>query len=59
MDEHISKEGKTRRKKLDVEWINYEKDYDIILYIWNIEYLKMFKISEKIINYIMKAIENW
>ena len=41
-----------------IAWKDYRKAYERILQIWIIECLKMFKISEKIINFITRAMEN-
>ena len=41
-----------------VDW-QQKKAYDIVPQTWIIECLKMYKISDKFINFIMKAIKNW
>ena len=40
-------------------WIGYKKTYDIVPHTWILECLKMYKISNKIVNFIEKAMENW
>ena len=40
-------------------WIDYKKADDMVLQIWIIEFLKMFKISELVIIFHIKAMENW
>ena len=40
-------------------WIEPKKVYDMIPQNWIKEYLKMYKISNKVINLITKAMENW
>ena len=40
-------------------WIDYKKAYDMVPQSWIIESLKMNKISDKIINFILNSMENW
>ena len=39
--------------------IDYKKADDMVQLTWIIEYLKMYKMSNKIINFFMEAMENW
>ena len=39
--------------------VDWQKKPDTVPQIWIIECLKMFKISDKIINFLTKALENW
>ena len=40
-------------------WIDYKKAYDMVQQTWIIEYRKMYKISDKVINSISKTMKNW
>ena len=40
-------------------WINNKKTNDMALQMWIIEYLKMYKIFNKIMNFIMNALAKW
>ena len=50
-------ESKNRRKNLAMAWINYKKAYDMVPQSWIINWLKMYKISHDIINFIKKKHE--
>ena len=56
---HILDECKTRRKNLAVAWIDYKKPYDMVLHSWIINSLKMYKISDEVINFIDKTMKTW
>ena len=56
IDPHIFKENKTRQKNAAMAWIDYKKAYDIVTQSWIIDGLKMYKISNKVIENNM---ENW
>ena len=57
--QHILNESKTRRKNLAMAWIDYKKAYDVILHSWIINCLKMYKISDEVINFIEKTMRTW
>ena len=57
INQHILNEIKTRRKNLAMTWIDYKKAYDIVPQSWIINYLKMYKISHKVINFIEKTMK--
>ena len=59
IDQHILKEGKARRKNVTMAWIDYKKASDIVQQTQIIECLKMYKISNKIIKFIMEVMKNW
>ena len=40
-------------------WINYKKAYDIVPQSWIINPLKMYKISDEVINFIEKTMKTW
>ena len=52
MDQHILNESKTRRKNLAVAWIDYKKAYDMIPQNGITNCLKMYKISDEVINFL-------
>ena len=53
------KEAKTRLKNIAMVGIDHKKVYGMDPQTWIIECLKIYKISNKIINFIMNAMENW
>ena len=59
IDQHILDESKTRRKNLAMAWINYKKAYDMFPHSWIINSLKMYKISDEVINFIDKTMKTW
>ena len=58
IDQHILKAAKKMHKNVDMVWIDGKKAYDMVLQIWITKCLKMYKISDKVINFIMKPMEN-
>ena len=58
IDQHIFKNRKTRRKNVAIALIVNKKTYDMILQTGTIEYLKIYKISNKVINLISEAMKN-
>ena len=56
---HILNESKTRWKNLAMAWIDYKKSYDIVPQSWIINCLKIYKISDDIINFIEKTMKTW
>ena len=59
IDQHILNESNTRRKKLAMAWIDYKKIYDMVLQSWKINSVKMYKISDKVINFIEETMKTW
>ena len=55
IDQHILNESKTRRKNLAMAWIDYKK----VLQSRIINYLKVYKISDEVINFIDKTMKTW
>ena len=47
------------RKNVAIAEIDHQKFYDVILQTWIIEYLKMYKKSDEIINFLRNVMENW
>ena len=59
IDQHILNESKNRRKNLGMAWIDYKKSYYIVPQSWIINCLKMYKISDEVINFIEKTMKTW
>ena len=57
IDQHILSESKTRRKNLAMAWIDNKKAYDMVPHSWRINCLKMYKISNEVINFIDKTMK--
>ena len=59
IDQHILNEIKTRRKNLLMAWIDNKKASGKVLQSWIINWLKMYKISDEVINFIEKTMKTW
>ena len=59
LDQHILNESKTRRKNLSMAWIDNKNAYDVVPQSWIINCLKMYKISDEVINFIEKTMKTW
>ena len=59
IDQHILDENKTRRKNLAMAWIDYKKAYDMVPQSWIIHCIKMYKISQEVINFIENTMQTW
>ena len=46
-------------KNLAMAWIDYKKAYDMVSQSWIINCLKMYKISDEVINFIEKTMKTW
>ena len=57
IDQHILNETKTWRKNLAMAWIDNKKACDMVQQSWIINYLKMYKISHEVINFIEETME--
>ena len=57
-DQHLLKEVKTRKENIVMLWINHKKKKNAYDMMWIIECEKMFKISDKVVNFIMRAMES-
>ena len=57
IDQHILNESKTGRKNLAMNWIDYKMAYDMVPPSWIINCLKMYKISNEVINFIEKTMK--
>ena len=56
---HHKRERKTRWKNQAMVWIDYKKAYDMVPRSWIINCLKMYKISDEVINFIGKTMKIW
>ena len=59
IDQHIPNESKTRRKNLAMAWIDRKKAYDMVPQSWILHCLKMYKISNEVINFIEQTMKTW
>ena len=59
IDQHILNKSKTRWKNPAMARIDYKKAYDMVLQSWIINCLKMYKISNEVINFIEKTMKTW
>ena len=59
IDQHILNETKTRRKNLAMAWIKFKKAYYMVPQSWIINCLKMYKISDEVIDFIEKTMKTW
>ena len=59
IDQHILNESKAGRKNLAMAWIDYKKGLRYGPQSWIILCLKKYKISNEIIKFIEKTMENW
>ena len=59
IDQHILNESRTRRRNLAMAWIDFKKSYDMVPHSWIINYFKMYKISDEVINFIDKTMRTW
>ena len=59
IDQYILNESKTTRKNLAMAWIDYKKAYEMVPLSWIINSLKMYKISDEVINFINKTMKPW
>ena len=61
INQHILKETKPERKMLPWNELTTKRSmiYDMIPQNWIIEYREMYNVSDKFINFIMKANGNW
>ena len=59
INQHILDESKIRRKNLAMAWIDYKKAYDMVPHSRIINSLKIYKISDEVINFIDKTMKTW
>ena len=59
INQHVLNESKTKRKNLSIAWIANKKLYDMVPQSWMINCLKMYKISNEVVNVIEKTMKTW
>ena len=59
INQHILNDIKTRQKNLAIAWIDFKKAYEMVPQSWIINCLKMYKISDEVINIIEKILKTW
>ena len=59
IDKHILNESKTRQKNVDMAWIDYQKAYDMVPQNWILNWVKMYKIPDQIVQFIEKTMQTW
>ena len=57
IDQHILKDSKMKRKHLAMAWIDYKNAYDVVPPNCIIECLKIYKISDKVIRFILNTMK--
>ena len=56
-DQHILKESKARLKNEALTWIDYKKANDILPQFWIVDCRKVYKICDKVIEFITEDIK--
>ena len=59
IDQHILNESKTSRKTLTIVWIDYRKATDMVPQRWILNCLKMYKITDQVVQFIEKTMQTW
>ena len=59
IDRAVIKNVKSRNKNLVKAWVDYKKDYDLVLHSWIIECLDLFGVTENIISLLVNGMEMW
>ena len=59
IDQHILNERKTRRKNLAMASIDYKKTFDMGPQSWILHSLKMYKIPDQIVQFIVNTMQTW
>ena len=57
--QHILQEGKDQQKYVALAWIDNKNANDMVPESWKIDCQKMYKIFDKIINFITETMKNW
>ena len=58
IDQHILKYNKVRCKTVAIAWSDYKKVmFDVVSPTWKIECLEMYKISDRVIDFITEAMK--
>ena len=59
IDRAVITEVKSRNKNLAIAWIDYKKAYDMVPYLWIIECLDLFRVTENIKSLLMNSMDKW
>jgi hypothetical protein len=59
LDKEITKDAKKRQRNLSMAWIDFQKAYDMVPHSWIIESLKLYKVSETVINFLHQSMKSW
>ena len=59
LDRVITEDAKKKKRNMSVMWIDYMKAYDSIPHSWLIDMMRLYKIDENTINFIIKLMPSW
>ena len=59
LDKAITEDARRKRKALSMIWIDYKKAYDSVPHSWIIACLKLYKVNERIIEFIKHTMTKW
>lgn len=59
VDSIISRQVKTKRRKLSVAWIDYQKAFDSVPHTWLMKVLRIYKIDPTITKVLEHLMKNW
>ena len=59
LDKIITEDAKRKKRNLSVMWIDYQKAYDSIPHSWLIAMMRLYKIDDKTIKFIIKSMPSW
>ena len=59
LDKIIMEDAKKKGRNLSVMWIDYKKAYDSIPHSWLIAMMRIYKIDERTIRFIIKTMPKW
>eukprot|EP00795_Rhopilema_esculentum_P003517 gene3517-biopygen1669 len=59
VDKTILADCKRRHKNLAMAWVDYKKAYDMVPHSWIIECLRLYRVSDNVVNFIERSMTNW
>eukprot|EP00795_Rhopilema_esculentum_P006840 gene6840-biopygen8293 len=59
VDKTILADCKRRHKNLAMAWVDYKKAYDMVPHSWIIECLRLYRVSDNVVNLIERSMTNW
>ena len=59
IDRAVIRQVKSKKKNLAMAWIDYKKDYDMVLHSWIKECLDLFGVAENIKTLLFNSMEKW